>query len=97
MPFPGPHPYKSTPDRASWIDIVQRESTQRWVGKSAVGMMGAELFGRTQRDNFLGLDFVTLLSNEKSNLGATLLSIGEGNGTPLQYSCLENPMDGGAW
>ena len=23
--------------------------------------------------------------------------IGEGNGTPLQYSCLENPLDGGAW
>ena len=22
---------------------------------------------------------------------------GESNGTPLQYSCLENPMDGGAW
>ena len=22
---------------------------------------------------------------------------GEGNGTPLLYSCLENPMDGGAW
>ena len=22
---------------------------------------------------------------------------GEGNGTPLQYSCLEYPMDGGAW
>ena len=22
--------------------------------------------------------------------------LGEGNGTPLQYSCLENPMDGGA-
>ena len=21
----------------------------------------------------------------------------QGNGTPLQYSCLENPMDGGAW
>ena len=21
----------------------------------------------------------------------------EGNGNPLQYSCLENPMDGGAW
>ena len=25
------------------------------------------------------------------------LGAGEGNGTPLQYSCLENPMDGGAW
>ena len=28
-------------------------------------------------------------------LDTSLLS-GEGNGTPLQYSCLENPMDGGA-
>ena len=24
-------------------------------------------------------------------------SPGEGNGNPLQYSCLENPMEGGAW
>ena len=26
-----------------------------------------------------------------------MLSNGEGNGTPLLYSCLENPMDGGDW
>ena len=25
------------------------------------------------------------------------LFLREGDGTPLQYSCLENPMDGGAW
>ena len=25
------------------------------------------------------------------------MTIREGNGTPLEYSCLENPMDGGAW
>ena len=25
------------------------------------------------------------------------INFGEGNGTPLQYSCLENPMDGGVW
>ena len=25
------------------------------------------------------------------------ISSGEGNGNPLQYSCLGNPMDGGAW
>ena len=31
-----------------------------------------------------------------SLIGTTCL-IGEGNGNPLQYSCLENPMDGGAW
>ena len=29
--------------------------------------------------------------------GTSLLFYGEGSGTPLQYSCLENPMDGGAW
>ena len=26
-----------------------------------------------------------------------IITNGEGDGTPLQYSCLENPMDGGAW
>ena len=36
----------------------------------------------------------------KPSTGIPWLSVwwlgGEGNGTPLQYSCLENPMDGGA-
>ena len=31
------------------------------------------------------------------NLPVNAVGKGEGNGTPLQYSCLENPMDGGAW
>ena len=30
-------------------------------------------------------------------MGKTRDLFGEGNDTPLQYSCLENPMDGGAW
>ena len=30
-------------------------------------------------------------------LGQPVHSFGEGNGTPLQCSCLENPMGGGAW
>ena len=34
------------------------------------------------------------ISNEIKDLNSTF---GEGNGTPLQYSCLENPMDGEAW
>ena len=33
---------------------------------------------------------------EAQNFGGSLKGKGEGNGTPLQYSCLENPMDGGA-
>ena len=31
------------------------------------------------------------------NLRKDILSHGEGNGTPLQYSCLENPIGRGAW
>ena len=34
---------------------------------------------------------------EWNNLSLVQVSSGEGNGTPLQYSCLENPMDRGAW
>ena len=32
-----------------------------------------------------------------SFLDYLFLKIGEGNGNPLQYSCLENPMDIGTW
>ena len=32
-----------------------------------------------------------------SEILSYLPQVGEGNGTPLQYSCLENPTDGGAW
>ena len=31
------------------------------------------------------------------NILKARISDGEVNGTPLQYSCLENPMEGGAW
>ena len=43
------------------------------------------------RQTFVG-HVVSLLFNILSRL-----DIREGNGTPLQHSCLENPMDGGAW
>ena len=38
-------------------------------------------------------------ASAKALAGACLRcsSLGEGNGTPLQHFCLENPMDGGAW
>ena len=44
-----------------------------------------------------------MVKNSPSNAGDTGLvsrserSSGEGNGNPLQYSCLENPMDRGTW
>ena len=39
----------------------------------------------------------TAPSHELSILHVVVYTCGEGNGTPLQYSCLENPMDAGAW
>ena len=37
-------------------------------------------------------------SREEKKIWSSLVKqAGEGNGTPFQYSCLENPMDGGAW
>ena len=38
------------------------------------------------------------VESEKAGLKLNIQKMnGEGNGNPLQYSCLENPMDGGAW
>ena len=44
------------------------------------------------------LDFYWLILYPNSFLNYHVSSTcAEGNGTPLQYSCLENPIDGGAW
>ena len=56
------------------------------------------LFGRkamTNLDSILKSRGITLPT--KVHLVKTMALPGEGNGTPLQYSCLENLMDGGAW
>ena len=57
-----------------------------------------------KRRLFLGRKVMTNLDSILKSRDITLppkvrivKPIGEGNGTPLQYSCLENPMDGGAW
>ena len=49
-------------------------------------LVGCSPWGRKESDTTQRLDFYFSLSR-----------IGEGNGNPLQCSCLENPRDGGAW
>ena len=39
----------------------------------------------------------SLTLTEQLHFDFSLSCIGEGNGNPLQYSCLENPTDKGAW
>ena len=52
----------------------------------------------TKRIKYLGENLPKETKNQYTENYKTLIKeIGEGNGTPLQYSCLENSMDGGAW
>ena len=52
------------------------------------------LLGRKPMTN---LDGILKSRHYFANKGLSSQHYGEGNGNPLQYSCLENPMDGGAW
>ena len=49
-------------------------------------LVGCRLWGCTESD-----------TTERLHFHFSLSCIGEGNGNPLQCSCLENPRDGGAW
>ena len=49
-------------------------------------LVGCRLWGHTESD-----------TTERLHYHFSLYCIGEGNGNPLQCSCLENPRDGGAW
>ena len=49
-------------------------------------LVGCSPWGRGESD-----------TTEQLHFPFSLSCIGEGNGNPLQYSCLENPMDRGAW
>ena len=49
-------------------------------------LVGCRLWGRTESD-----------TTERLHFHFSLSCIGGGNGNPLQCSCLENPMDRGAW
>ena len=60
----------------------------------------------THTYNYMGFPGGSVVKNPAANAGDTRdmglipglgRSPGEGNGNPLQYSCLENPMDRGAW
>ena len=58
--------------------------------------------GFSSQEYWSGLPFPPLgdllnLEIEPTSFTSPALAVGEGNGTPLQYSCLENPMNGGAW
>ena len=51
---------------------------------------------KTRQGADCGSDYELVIAKFRLKL-KKLGKTGEGNGTPLQHSCLENPTDGGAW
>ena len=56
-----------------------------------------ELNMEQQTGSKLGKEYVKGVYHHSTYLNYMQSISGESDGTPLQYSCLENPMDGGAW
>ena len=78
-----------------WSDLIKKLWRRQWhptpvllPGKShgRRRLVGCSPWGHKESDTM-----------ERLHLHFSLSCIGEGNGNPLQYSCLENPRDGGAW
>ena len=65
--------------------------TQRGFG---INIVKSNCYYKMNYKSLEGTDSALLIF---STIGLSRGPIGEGNGNPLQYSCLENPMDGGAW
>ena len=66
--------------------MAPHSSTLAWKIHGQRSLVGCSPWGHEESDTTKWLHFYFSLS-----------CIGEGNGNPLQYSCLENPRDGGAW
>ena len=67
-------------------EMAPHSSALAWKIHGRRSLVGCSSWGRKESDKTERLHFYFLLS-----------CIGEGNGNPLQCSCLENPRDSGAW
>ena len=65
--------------------VAPHSSTLAWKIHGQRSLVGCSPWGREESD-----------TTEQLHFHFSLLCIGEGNGNPLQCSCLENPRDGGA-
>ena len=66
--------------------MATHSSTLAWKIPWTEELGGLQSWGRKESD-----------MTERLHFHFSLSCIGEGNGNPLQYSCLEDPRDGGAW
>ena len=76
-------PHGLSPQRRQWhpTPVLLPGKSQGWRS-----LVGCSAWGRWESD-----------TTERLHFHFSLSCVGEGNGTPLQCSCLENPRGGGAW
>ena len=71
-------------------------STVRWICMGMLGLCALHVAEGASEKELYPWREVTYMMKADSQVSLSFI-IGEGNGTPLQYSCLENPMGRGAW
>ena len=76
------HSYRNKSEKA----MAPHSSTFAWKIHGWRSLEGCSPWGRKESE-----------TTERLHFHFSLSCIGEGNGNPLQCSCLENPRDGGAW
>ena len=79
-------------DKASFIACVRRRQ-----GHPTPVLLPGKSHGRRTLVGCSPRGHKVLATTERLHFHVSLSCIGEGNGNPLQCSCLENPRDGGAW
>ena len=88
------------------LSVVQENQVASVVSDSVILWTGAHLaplsMGFSKQEYWGGLPCpppgdIPCGAGDLGSIPGSGRSPGEGNGNPLQYSCLENPMDRGAW
>ena len=74
------------PHNCIHLTMAPQSSTLAWKIPWTEELVGCSPWGHKESD-----------MTERLHFHFSLSCIGEGNGNPLQCSCLENPRDGGAW
>ena len=82
--------------QVSWSYSCLFSVDQGTGNKTKSKYLGTKARATSLPDHHGKLQFMMLLFLLAHKVGLCI-NLGEGNGNPLQYSCLENPMEGGAW
>ena len=85
---------QATKQHAVWVSRAPMQQGWRVILQE-----GCEIFYFPKFPLPVGSDSKASACNvgDQGSIPGSGRSAGEGNGNPLQHSCLENPMDGGAW